>query len=283
MGRNRKKTVIFLIMTCFGLKALAQNGFFIRPIINTKAEFSSYYYNTPYNGVPYFNFKNQNIVWPFKLSPISIGVFIEKEFNEKYFSGLGVSQDGASSGYSFSYTTGAIFNNDTSYSPSSSRGSGGVLVTKIPFIVGRTFYGNDSLLIVGRHNFGVITKISFAINFMFHNKGNPYEPLTDFGFDSILIYPNKYLSYTEKMYSINTSAFLYSVGLDFQFTHRKREILTVSVSALYGRKALSKTVVDIAVDNDKFQATLMSTGSGLFLQISKGIALRWKKKTKEAF
>ena len=269
-------------MTCFGQKLFAQNGFFIRPGISTKANLTSYGIDGPLHNT-YFDFKKQGIFWSNKPLSLKIGAFLEKEFNGRVVIGLGVSQDEIGAGFKLNFLRGAIAGNDTVYYiDRPTIGSGRIKSTRISLLFGTTFYRRDSLFMIGNHNFGIAGKIFLTFNLLLQKKAEFGKIVFSFGEDSILNYPGTYLSYSSRLLPSYPRRLLTGIGIDIKFTHKNKEMFTLSASGIYGRKPMSVLYTNISINNEIFTTAVYGNGSGLYLQISKGISLQRKNKTKKS-
>jgi hypothetical protein len=104
----KSKFIIICLVIYFGLPLAAQNKFYIKPLVETKASSTTYFMreSKPINNTGYYFFEKKKLVMPNGLSPLYLGVSIGYHINKKMSIETGIAQDGASSGFNFYFKSG---------------------------------------------------------------------------------------------------------------------------------------------------------------------------------
>lgn len=258
---------IFLIYS--GQQLAAQNKFYIKPSMETKAS-TSYCYEKKSLPTEYFIFEKQKISWPHNFTPLHLGIFIGYHLNKKNSFEFGITQEAAMSGYNLYFFRKQF----DYYSNGYIRNTSGTAGIKIPIFFYHTLYSPDSLK---RKKLNCSLDIIIGISQFRQPKGNPLQAITGTGADNIIVSPNIVMSCDDKTYSMNYKEILYTVGLSSTIHYKNKNILNIALIYEYGRKNLSQQIISVNIkdnntnSNIKYNYNVYSRGSGFVLQLSRNI------------
>jgi hypothetical protein len=276
------KTLISLLaflVLLFG-QIFAQKGVYLKPFIETTAAITYTYETKPYNNTPYFKYETQKIVWPHRLSPLTLGILVGYTFNNTISIETGIAQSGNASGFRLSYNS--IVNDSLTFASGQQGGSAGTAGIKIPLLVTLPLFKFDSVRLYNSKPFGWGMRLKFGINFYKQPKGDVFLNMAGFGTDSIIIAPHTRLDVDGGLHTLNDKSILYQLGLETEFNFKRLKGLCLNLYYLYGRKDLSVINLHVTVNQQiNYVFNTYGRGSGFCLQLSKKIAMKPKKQKQQ--
>jgi hypothetical protein len=302
------KKPLLLLFFCQAFFLQAQNKIKLQDRVSVRltmtnvfgiSRYSSFGINyKPINNSGYYEFKKWAFDPPSHFSPLDIGMLLSWKMKNEWRCIFGISQDGATCRYSISFREMYVFGKDTSYGERHIEGGGGVANTKFPLLFSKTIFNTDSLRTAKKHNYGAKIDMLFGVNYIYQPGPNRNVVLIDDGYDSILVSPSKYLSYSSKLYASGGWGAAWNIGFNCDVKYKRRQLFSLSVyykqgiewgnpfgllGSIFRRLNISPSTswmynkIDVTVDGKKYTHDIYSRGSGIYVQLSKDFSFAKKK------
>jgi hypothetical protein len=261
--------LIFILSAAICQSANAQEGFYLKPLIEKKWNKTrlSGDYNLSFSPNQPINISTQTIS---KQSGVLPGILLGYSFKRSNIE-VGISQDAAGAAYNI-YT---IEHNqsDSSFSTSMHHRSQSLELIKIPLRYSLRVLKKDSI----RISSGLVSLelwATFGYDFIFKSKGDQVHP-TEIGTASIYEGNGKYLNIADNIYDTgeNWSTFK-SIGFIFKILNKGSNYFNIGMNYSWGIFPLSRLEAQItSTSNQVFRHNVYSDGSGFYLTFSKEINL----------
>ena len=273
-----KKILLFFIsMKLVGISS--QVSFYVEPTIQTKTSISStsFFRMTDFQiqDDSRFTLNNRFLIFPQKLSPLTLGINIGLVLkNKRHIFNLGIMGDESNAGFDYSFRTIDDFGN-----PSSRDGG---------FNTGRSFtnvHFNYKYKLNSKNkefNWYLLAGFGWALR----NKSSNLTFETDVVKGRINDTTNFLLESTNTR-TYNPFVMMYNLGLQVDVNSKKGNYLfSSSLNYFYSNQVLTYLPTEINIysntKSETFQSASYSTGSGIYLQVSRRIQVYpWKTRAKK--